>query len=84
MLSALGKKETAINAIVEFYRTNDISIALEFEELISRTKLSREDLDNVLRQLNDEGYLQDILWASDVASTFYLSNFGKRKLGIEY
>lgn len=59
-------------SIIEFYKNNSKDTAMSFDDVSKATNLPEDDIDKALRQLINERFICNPLWADDVASIFYL------------
>ncbi len=75
--------DIVIKEIVNFYEANefDFDIAVNFRYLRIVTGLTTHVLDEILRSFFDNGYLENVCWADDIAFEFYLSKSGIKKFG---
>lgn len=56
--------------IIEFYKTNDKDICMDFDYVVKNTGLSEPDVDKALRQLIDKGFVKNVLYADDLPVNF--------------
>lgn len=56
--------------IIEFYRSNDKNIAMDFNYVVKSTGLSESDVDKALRQLLHAGFIKNPLFANNVPINF--------------
>jgi len=63
------------NCIIEFYKTNDKNIYMNFDYVVKNTGLSESNVDKALRQLIDKGFIKDVQYADDVPVNFTILTF---------
>ena len=56
--------------IIEFYKTSDKDIYMDFDYVVKNTGLSESDVNKALRQLIDKGFVKDAQYADDVPVSF--------------
>ena len=56
--------------IIEFYKTNDKDIYMDFDYVVKSTGLSESDVDKALRQLIDKGFVKNAQYADDLPVNF--------------
>ena len=74
--------EKVLNEIRKFYKLNgyDFINPVTISDLVELTKLSENEVLNIVKELDVKGYLVEFCWKDKDGCEFYLNDLGKEKL----